>query len=460
MVKVRFAPSPTGHLHIGNAKVALLNYLFAKNQQGKLVLRIEDTDLERSDTSYEASILDDLKWLGITWDEGPVRQTERFEIYRSYAKILLDKGAAYKCFCSQDELERAREASLKKGEAPRYSGACRKLSEKEVFDLEESGKPYVVRFKSLHKVIRFVDEIYHGEVGFPLNHVDDFILMKQGSTPSYNFAVTIDDMLMDITHVIRGTDHLSNTPKQIMLFEAFGKTPPRYGHHSLLVGEDKKPLSKRHGVTRIKDFREMGILPEALRNYLGTIGRSVNKEIMDIDELAGTFSLTSHSRADSFFDMEKLRWFNKEYMKNIPLENLLKELDLPPQYRDRVTLLRENTATLTEMREYLDIFDKPAISEEGTLYLDRIAPSENFIASLRSLLTHNDVPSFEHIIDALGGKTVLKKKDFFMVLRILLTGRKSGPPLKEIFQIIPKDIIMKRIDGYLTTASESHASRQ
>jgi glutamyl/glutaminyl-tRNA synthetase len=284
--------------------------------------------------------------------------------------------------------------------------------------------------------------------------------MKQGLTPSYNFAATIDDMLMDITHVIRGSDHISNTPKQLMLFEAFGKTPPRYAHLSLLIGEDKKPLSKRHGATKVKDFRKMGILPEALRNYLGTIGRSVNKEIMDMNELSETFSLASLSRTDSFFDLEKLYWFNKEYMKNIPLETLLGELDLPPQYSERVTLLRENTATLTEMREYLDIFDKPAISEEGALYLDRIAPSEDFIASLRNFLTHNDTSSFERIIDALGGKTDLKKKDFFMVLRILFTGRKSGPPLKEIFQLIPKDIIMKRIDGYLTTASESHASRQ
>ena len=225
MVKVRFAPSPTGHLHVGNAKVALLNYLFARNQGGKFVLRIEDTDLERSDVSYETSILDDLTWLGIAWDEGPLRQTERFEIYRSYAKILLDKGLAYKCFCSQETLEKMREASLKKGEPPRYERRCRKLSEKEILNLEKSGTPYVVRFKSLNKPITFIDSI-HGEIQFPRDHVDDFILMKQGSTPSYNFAVTIDDMLMDITHVIRGADHISNTPKQIMLFEALGKSTP------------------------------------------------------------------------------------------------------------------------------------------------------------------------------------------------------------------------------------------
>ncbi len=449
MVKVRFAPSPTGHLHVGNAKTALLNALFAIGREGKLVLRIEDTDMERSDASYEKSILDDLVWLGIAWDEGPLKQTERFDIYKAYVKILLDKGSAYKCFCSHDELEKLREASLKKGEPPRYSGVCRNLSEKEVSDLEQSGKPYVVRFKSLYKTIPFIDGI-HGEIQFPRDHVDDFILMKQGMTPSYNFAVTIDDMIMGITHVIRGADHISNTPKQIMLFEAFGETPPQYAHHSLLVGDDKKPLSKRHGATRIKDFREMGILPEALRNYLGTIGRNVKKEIMDMTEMSEDFSLDSLSRADSVFDMEKLYWFNKEYMKHIPLETLLGELDLPPQYGDRVAVLRENTATLAEMKEYLNIFDKPHISEEGLSTLDRIAPPEGFIASLKEVIAdQGDTSSFDTILNTLAGRNELKKKDIFMVLRIFLTGRKSGPPLKEIFQMIPKEIILERINKYL-----------
>jgi nondiscriminating glutamyl-tRNA synthetase len=448
MVKVRFAPSPTGHLHVGNAKVALLNYLFARNQGGTFVLRIEDTDLERSDVSYEMSILDDLRWFGIVWDEGPLRQTERFDIYRSYAKDLLDKGLAYKCFCSQNELEIAREASLKKGEAPRYSGACRKLSEKEVSGLEENGKPYVVRFKSLNKPITFVDSI-HGEIQFPRDHVDDFILMKHGSTPSYNFAATIDDLLMDITHVIRGADHVSNTPKQIMLFESLGKRPPQYAHLSLLIGEDKKPLSKRQSATRVKDFREMGILPEALRNYLGTIGRSVNKEILDMDELAGTFSLASLSRTDSFFDMEKLYWFNKEYIKHISLDTLLTYLDLPGQHSDRIVALRENAATLNEMKDYLDIFDKVDMSEEGKTYLSQLALSNDFVTRIAGFFTAQSSPSVDNMVNTLLEGSGLKKKDMYMILRIFLTGRKSGPPLKEILQLIPNDIIVKRIDSYL-----------
>jgi len=454
MVKVRFAPSPTGHLHVGNAKVALLNYLFARKQGGQYVLRIEDTDLERSDVSFETSIIEDLTWLGITWDEGPLRQTERFAIYRSYIKILLDKGAAYKCFCSHETLEKMREASLKKGEPPRYDGRCRKLSDKEIVNLEKISAPYVVRFKSLNKPITFIDSI-HGEIQFPRDHVDDFILMKQESTPSYNFAVTIDDMVMEITHVIRGADHISNTPKQIMLFEAFDKAAPQFGHHSLLVGEDKKPLSKRHGVTRVKDFREMGILPAALLNYLGTIGRNIKKEIMDMDELAGTFSLTSLSRTDSFFDMEKLYWFNKEYMKQTPLDVLLVHLDLPGQYRDRIAVLRENAATLNEMKEYLDIFEKADMSEDGMAYLSQLALPDNFVTTIGVFFTEHASPSVENIVNALMEGSGLKKKDLYMILRILLTGRKSGPPLKEVLQLIPNDIIKTRIDRYLDATRRS-----
>lgn len=451
MVKVRFAPSPTGYLHVGNAKIALMNYLFAGKMGGKFVLRIEDTDLERSETSYEKSIIDDLTWLGIVWDEGPLRQTERFDVYRSYVRVLLDKGDAYKCFCSQETLEKMRETSLRKGEPPRYDGRCRKLSGQEVADLEKSGAPYVIRFKAPHKIVHFFDEVYRGDVTFPMNHVDDFILMKQGGTPSYNFAVTIDDMLMDITHVIRGADHVSNTPKQIMLFEALGRTPPRYGHLALLVGEDKKPLSKRHGATRVKDFREMGILPEALRNYLGTIGRSVDKEVMDMDELTATFSLESLSRADSFFDMDKLYWFNKEHMKRTSLDILRKYLDLSVDYNDKIAILRENATTLNELKDYLDIFDKTDMSDDAVDYLSRFVLSDKFLSTVTGFFLKQDGLAIENIIDSLIDESGLKKKDLFMILRILITGRRNGPPLREILRLIPHDTVVKRIRGYLDT---------
>ncbi|MBS1238619.1 MAG: Glutamyl-tRNA synthetase, partial [Deltaproteobacteria bacterium] len=292
-------------------------------------------------------------------------------------------------------------------------------------------------------------------VQFPRDHVDDFILMKKESTPSYNFAVVIDDMLMGITHVMRGEDHLSNTPKQIMLFEILGNEPPQYGHLSLLVGDDNKPLSKRHGVTSVKDFRETGILPEALRNYLCTVGRSVRKEIMDIDELITTFSLTSLSRTNSFFDMEKLYWFNKEYMKKTPLNALLKYLDLPDQYSDRIGVLRENAKTLNEMKEYLDIFNKAEITDDAISYLSQLALPDSVITIIAGFFTEYNNPSVENIIDALTGESGLKKKDLYMILRIFLTGRKSGPPLKEIIQLIPAEIVLKRTKSYFSALQKS-----
>jgi len=446
MVKVRFAPSPTGHLHVGNTRTALMNYLFARNKNGRFILRIEDTDVERSDAMYETSIIDDLKWFGIKWDEGPFRQSDRLDIYRSYVKILLDKNAAYKCFCSKDALEQMRKVSLGKGEPPKYNGTCRELLGSTIEQYEKEGRPYVVRFKSLEKPISFKDEI-HGEIHFPRDHVDDFIVLKQGGTPSYNFAVTIDDMLMGITHVIRGADHISNTPKQIMLFLAFGEKPPQYAHHSLLTGDDKKPLSKRHGVTRVREFRDMGILKSAFMNYLGILGRNVKKEILEEGELIETFSLNSLSSSDSLFDMGKLLWFNKEYIRRVPVENMLVELGLPLDYRDRIAILKDNAKTLNEMKGLLDIFDSTDIKEDGLTYLLHIKELKDILPYLREVLMNKSGATLlEDILQALERKTTLAKRELLMMLRILCTGRKSGPPLKEVFQLIPKDIIIKRME--------------
>jgi len=442
MVKVRFAPSPTGYLHVGNTRTALANYLFARKEQGSFVLRIEDTDMERSEAAYEASIPEDLKWLGISWDEGPFRQSERTDIYRSHIDALLEKGVAYKCFCSKERLEEIRELAAKKGEPPRYDGACRDLSPDAVREKELEGKPYVVRFRSPKKAVRFKDMI-HGDTFFPDDHVDDFILLKQELTPSYNFAVTVDDMLMGITHVIRGADHLSNTPKQIMLFQAFGKTPPRYAHHSLLTGTDHKPLSKRHGATQVREFRDMGILPEALANYVAIIGRNVKKEIMDQAELIDTFTVKSLSPSDSLFDMGKLLWVNKEYIRRMPVERLLDELGIPPARREEVAILRENSRTLAEVREYLDIFDGGDIKDEGIAYLTGIAGLPAVAAALEHVAA--DSLTFDEAVHEMEAKTGLPKKDLFMVLRVVLTGRKNGPPLREVFSLLRKDRVRERI---------------
>ncbi|OPY75084.1 MAG: Glutamate--tRNA ligase 1 [Syntrophorhabdus sp. PtaU1.Bin058] len=448
MVKVRFAPSPTGHLHVGNTRTALMNYLFARKEQGKLVLRIEDTDIERSAADYETSIVDDLRWLGIFWDEGPVRQTDRLAIYRAYAENLLERGCAYRCYCSGEELERKRKEALHKGEPPRYDGTCRDLSPEARKQIEGGGRPFVLRFKAPAKPVHWTDGIC-GDFQFPQNAVDDFILLKQSGIPSYNFAAAVDDAEMGITHVIRGADHVPNTPKQIMLIEAFGKTPPQYAHHSLLLGDDKKPLSKRHGITGVRDFRETGILESALVNYLGVLGRGIPQEIMTEEELTATFSLSSFSPSDTIFDINKLIWFNKEYLRNIGPEEIIKRLGLHADCRDRVLALRENVSTLKEMNEHLRIFDDAAMNDEGRAYLSRVGPPDSFVRELRGLLIERSVTAFDDLIRAVEGKAGFKRKDLFMILRIFFTGRKSGPPLKDIFHLIPKDIIIERIDRYL-----------
>ncbi|MCX5805396.1 MAG: glutamate--tRNA ligase [Proteobacteria bacterium] len=449
MVKVRFAPSPTGYLHIGNTRTLLINYLFSRANKGSLVLRIEDTDIERSDARYEASIIEDLHWLGIACDEGPIRQSDRLNIYLDYAKILLEKNAAYKCFCTIKDLEQMRENSLKKGEPPKYNGTCRHLSPDMVKSMEQEGRPYVVRFKSLEKQIIFIDDI-HGRIDFPRDHVDDFILLKQEHTPSYNFAATVDDMLMGITHVIRGADHISNTPKQIMLFEVLGHEPPQYAHHSLLTGDDKKPLSKRHGVTNIREFRNTGILPTALMNYVGIIGRNVKKELMDMEELVETFSLNSLSSSDSVFDMDKLLWFNKEYIRNTSAELLLKDTGLPPDLKEKVLLLRENARTLNEIKDLLNIFDGSDIDEEGIAYLKAQKDIHAIIEAIDAVFKSDRSITFERLIHELQDTTNIKKRDMFMALRIIFTGRKSGPPLGEIFHLIPKETIIKRINSSIS----------
>ena len=445
MVRVRFAPSPTGYLHVGNARTALINYLFARSLKGKFILRIEDTDLERSEARYESSVLEDLRWLGVAWDEGPFKQSERLNIHVSYAHTLLETGCAYKCFCTKDDLERMRTASIKKGEPPRYDGTCRRLSDGAMKAFERDGKSYVVRFKSLERPISFDDGI-HGRIDFPRDHVDDFIILKQELTASYNFAAAVDDMLMGITHVIRGADHISNTPKQIMLFQAFGQEPPRYAHHSLLIGNDKKPLSKRHGVTSIREFQAMGILPSALFNYVSIIGRSLNNDFLDREALTETFSLGSLSSSDSVFDLEKLLWFNKEYIRRLPVDSLLDSLGLTPDYAERISALRENVKTLNDFGDLLKIFDSEGTSEEALAFLKRQRETDRVLSGFRTILAEDGNPSFERTVNRMEAVTSMKRRDIFLLLRIFATGRKNGPPLGEVFPLIPKDIIMKRVE--------------
>jgi glutamyl-tRNA synthetase len=443
MVRVRFAPSPTGNLHVGNGRTAVLNYLFARHNRGRFILRIEDTDLERSETLFEDAIGDDLGWLGLTPDEGPYRQSERLDIYRAYSRMLLDKGLAYKCFCSKEELEKARADAQRLKIPPRYRQTCRNLTAETIRGFEAQGRPFVLRFKSLERKIAFKDVI-HGEVEFPADHVDDFIIMRTDRVASYNFAAAVDDLLMDITHVVRGGDHLSNTPKQIMLFLAFGKEPPAYAHHSLLTGRDRKPLSKRHGATTVAEFRAMGILPEAMVNYLAIIGRKTDSEFMARDSLIEMFSLESFSSSDALFDLEKLLWLNKEHIKAMEPGLLAERMDLPVTDRDKVAILRENAGTLREMRSMLAIFDSADVEEDGVSFLLSLKNLSQIPALLRRI-AEGDHDDFESLFKELEKGSTLSKRELFMLLRIAISGRKSGPPLKELYRLIPRDSILERI---------------
>lgn len=324
-MRLRFAPSPTGQLHVGNARTALFNWLLARRHGGAFVLRIEDTDFERSTRESELGIIEDLRWLGLDWSEGvdvggskgPYRQSERLEIYRAHAQQLVDRDHAYYCFCSAATLEADRQAALAAGRPPKYAGTCRAIARDEARRRVEGGEPAVIRLRvPEHRSVSFRD-VVRGEVAFDTEVIGDPVLVRSEGMPAYNFAVVVDDVLMEITHVIRGEDHISNTPRQLLLYEAFGWTPPRFAHVSLVMGPDHSPLSKRHGATSVKEFRERGYLPEALANYLALLGWSPGEgdELLPIDELARRFDLERVGRSASVFDTEKLAWVNRHYLR-------------------------------------------------------------------------------------------------------------------------------------------------
>ncbi len=325
MVRVRFAPSPTGRLHVGNARTALFNWLFARGQDGTLILRIEDTDQERSTAESERTILDDLRWLGLSWDEGPdvggayapYRQSQRAATYRDHADRLLGSGAAYYCFCSNEKLEADRQAMLAAGLAPRYPGTCRSLDPAESRSRVASGEHAALRFRVPDRDNVAFHDLVRGVVTIGIDVIGDFVLLRSDGSPAYNFAVVVDDALMNISHVVRGEDHVSNTPRQILIYEALGYAPPAFAHLSLVLGPDHSPLSKRHGATSVTEFRERGYLPEALANYLALIGWSpgADEELLPVQELARRFRLDHVGHSAGVFDEQKLAWVNRHYLK-------------------------------------------------------------------------------------------------------------------------------------------------
>ena len=331
--RVRFAPSPTGYLHVGGARTALFNWLFARHTGGTFILRIEDTDFERSSAEMVTGILDGMRWLGMDWDEGPFYQSQRLDLYRATADKLLASGHAYFCFCTKDELEQRRAAATASGQTPRYDGRCRRLSPEESARRRAAGEAATLRFAvPATGVTRFDDAVF-GTLEFANEELEDFVLLRSDGIPTYHLSVVADDLDMGMTHIIRGADHISNTPKQVLQYQALGAPLPIFAHVPLILGPDKTRLSKRHGATSVTAYREMGIVPEAFRNFLGLLGWSPgaagktadgkDREIFSSDDLIQLFSLDGITRSNAVFDNDKLAWFNTEYIRAYPAERLL-----------------------------------------------------------------------------------------------------------------------------------------
>jgi nondiscriminating glutamyl-tRNA synthetase len=470
-VRVRFAPSPTGLLHIGNARTAVFNHIFAKHHDGTFVLRIEDTDVERSTEASIDYILEDLRWLGIQWEEGPdrggsvgpYRQSQRLRLYLDYAEQLLQEDRAYKCFCSPERLESLRKEQLSKGKMPRYDGRCRSLSEGEISRMESEGQYPVLRFHVKRGSIVFEDAV-HGKMNFDAEGIGDFIILRSDGMAAYNFACVIDDHFMHITHVIRGEDHLSNTPRQILIYQALGWQPPVFAHHPLILGPDRSPLSKRHDATAVSQYREDGFLPEALLNYLVLLGWTSpsGEEVLSMERIIEEFSLSAVSRNAPVHSRKKLEWLNSIYIRRKD-EDQLSELLFPylakagvpihhidTNYLKQISgVLKENLTVLSQIEEYLGIFfDEKFIFEDGAkAILSDPGNRETLRYALEVLgpsiqITADGWPSIQSELEA---KTGRKGKDLFSPLRAGITGRTKGPELAKTIPILGKERVVKRL---------------
>jgi glutamyl-tRNA synthetase len=468
-VRVRFAPSPTGLLHIGNARTALYNKLFALQHDGAFILRIEDTDVERHDPAAEAAIMEDLRWLGLAWDEGPegegkhspYRQSERTEIYHEYAQQLLKNEQAYPCYCTPEELAKMRKDLLAKGERPRYLGTCRELSSQHVKEFESEGRKPSLRFV-IPEGATIVHDIIHGKKVFENDLLEDFVIMRSDGRPAYNFAAVVDDALMEITHVIRGEDHLPNTPRQILLYEALGFTIPRFAHHPFLVAPEGERLSKRYGAASVRAYRAEGFLPQAVTNYLALLGGGISggEEIMSWEQMIEQFSLEGMARSPATFDVGKLRWLNRSHLRLMRGKEIVPLVlpflqDLPlDKVDDRwfaqvLDAVKDNAETLAEFREYVSIFlpeefslgdeARSVLAEDGAL--QTVKAMEEVVKGLEVV----DKETFSQIVAELNKQTGLKGKKLFAPIRAALTGRTEGPELKHILPLLGKKVILERL---------------
>lgn len=465
-VKVRFAPSPTGNLHIGSARTALFNYLFTKNMGGENILRIEDTDFDRSAEAYVKNILEGLKWLGLEYDGETYRQSQRLKIYQEYAEKILKQGHVYKCYCTTEELDEQRRVQKSLGKPPKYGGRCKKLTPEQIKKYEAEGRKPTIRFEVGERVIKFND-LVRGEVKFNCSLIGDFVIIKSNGYPAYNFAAVVDDALMEITHVIRGEDHISNTPKQILLYEALGFKPPQFAHLSMILGPDRTKLSKRHGAKSVTEFRDEGFLKEALLNALMLLSWSPkhDQEILTLKAAAKLFKLEDLSKSASLFDVEKLKWMNGQYIRSLPLAELtkrclpfLKAARLDPKKFKANTLeavvdsVKDNLVVLAEIANYAAFYFEAQPNyencKEQLSTADAKKVIETFILNLANLkkLSHESINAYlAKIAKDLG----LKKGKVLKPIRLALSGKPSGPELWRLIAIFGINQCKTRLESAL-----------
>jgi len=466
-IRVRFAPSPTGYLHVGGARTALFNWLLARNTGGVFVLRIEDTDLERSSGEMTQVILNSLRWLGINWDEGPYHQAERSSLHIQNAEQLLKLGRAYRCFCSSEELERKRRAAAEQKQAWIYDRACLCLSEEQAQAKLRAGVPSVLRFRVPDSGETVFQDIIQGEIRFENRLIEDFVLVRSDGAPTYHLSVVADDIDMRISHIIRGADHISNTPKQVLLYQALGRPVPLLGHLSLILGPDKKRLSKRHGATSVEHYREQGILPEAMVNYLALLGWSPggDQEVFNIEEMVQKFDLSRVNKANAVFDPAKLEWINAQHIQRMDSGRLAAEVRSLLQksgmleasfaadestMQSALNLLRARCKTLNDFITWGRAFfvDQFAIDPSGReKYLrNRVA-----VAALVDLATrYQTAPEFslestERILRDLAAEKNLKAGDLIGAARVAVTGNAVAPGLFEVLLYLGRERTVSRL---------------
>lgn len=475
-VRVRFAPSPTGSLHIGGARTALFNLLFARHNNGTFILRIEDTDTERSTEESARQIVRSLRWLGLDWDEGPEKggdfgpyfQSQRLELYKREARRLLDEGKAYYCYCTPEELAERREAAMKDGKPPRYDGRCRDLSQEQRKKFEAEGRKPTIRIKVPQEGQTKVDDLIRGEVVFENSVLDDFIIFKSNGIPTYNFACVVDDHAMGMTHIIRAEEHLSNTPKQIQVYKALGYDIPKFAHVPMILAPDRSKLSKRHGATSVEEFRDQGYLAEAIVNYLTLLGWSPegNEEIFDLEKAVKEFSLERVNKTAAIYDIKKLTWINGHYLRELDLDYITKQVvpfmvkkqiiteeEAQQKYdyiKKVVAISRDRSKTLEELAGSIAFFfkDVTEYEEKGVKkHFKKENAAELLIKGAEALekldeFTHESTEkAFRDFTDSMG----LKAAELIHPTRLAITGRTVGPGLFEIIVLLGKEETIRRM---------------